>query len=79
MKKLTVKEILELTIEELENMMTEEQKERMFKILEKNAESNKYSAFLTFFQDGAEQSGLEENQEYVTIDEYLEYLEELGE
>lgn len=77
MKKLTVKEILELTSEELENMMTDMQKEKMFDILCDNNESDKYSAFLTFLQDGAKQSDLEEDEEYITIDEYLEYLEEM--
>lgn len=77
MKKLTVKEILELTSEELENMMTDIQKEKMFDILCYNQESDKYNAFLTFLQDGAKQSDLEEDEEYITIDEYLEYLEEM--
>ena len=77
MKKLTVKEILELTSEELENMMTDIQKEKMFDILCYNQESDKYNAFLTFLQDAAKQSDLEEDEEYITIDEYLEYLEEM--
>ncbi len=75
--KLTVKEILNLTSEELKEMMTSEQVDRMFEILKDNAESNKFSAFLTYFQDGAKESGLNENEEYCSIDEYLEYLEEM--
>lgn len=77
MKKLTIKEINNLTIEELEAMMTKEQTEKMFEILKNNAESNKYSAFLELLQESADNSGQEENEEHVSIDEYLEFLEEM--
>lgn len=77
MKKLTIKEINNLTIEELEAMMTKEQTEKMFEILKNNAESNKYSAFLGLLQESADNSGQEENEEHVSIDEYLEFLEEM--
>lgn len=77
MKKLTIKEINNLTIEELEAMMTKEQTEKMFEILKNNAESNKYSAFLSLLQESADNSGQEEDEEHVSIDEYLEFLEEM--
>lgn len=77
MRKLTVKEINNLTIEKLEATMSDNQKERMFKLLEKNAESNKYSTFLSLLQDSANSSGQEEDEEHVTIDEYLDYLEDM--
>ncbi len=71
MKKLTVKEILNLEDDELEKMMTEEEFDRM-----KNLGFEYTWQLLDSLQDGASLSELEENEEYVTISEYLDYLEE---
>lgn len=71
MKKLTVKDILDMEAEELEKMMTEEQYDRMRKL------NIQYVwQLLDLLQDSARLSGQEEDEEHVTIDEYLEYLED---
>lgn len=66
-----VKEILNLTSEELEKKMTYEEFERM-----QNLNLN-INTFLNYLQDSAKQSCDEENAEHVTISEYLDFLEEL--
>ena len=71
MKKVTVKEIVNLEDDELEKMMTEEEFDRM-----KNLGFEYTWQLLDSLQDGASLSELEENEEYVTISEYLDYLEE---
>ena len=72
MKKLKVKEILEMKSNELVNLMTEKQYERMRHMGIKNV-----WRLLELLQDGARTSGLDDNDDYVTIDEYLEYLKEM--
>jgi hypothetical protein len=67
-----VKEILNLTDEQLEKMMTEEQFERMQKL------GFEYTwQFLDTLKDSARSSGQDENEEHVTIDTYLDYLEDM--
>lgn len=67
-----VREILKLSSEELEKMMTEEEFERMQELgIEYVWE------LLDAMQDGARQSGLENEEEYITISAYLDYLEEI--
>lgn len=72
MKKLKVKEILNMTSEELEKMMTKKQFYRMLDIKLKDTHQ-----LLDMLQDGAKESGLDDNDDYVTIDEYLEYIEDI--
>ena len=66
-----IKEILNLTSEELEKMMTEEEFERM-QNLGLNVET-----LLDALQDSAKLSGQEDDEEHTTIDAYLDYLEEM--
>ena len=67
-----VKEILNLESEELEKMMTEEEFDRMQEL------GMEYTwQLLDAMQDGARQSGLENEEEYITISAYLDYLEEM--
>lgn len=76
MKKLKIKEILNMTNDELVDLMTEEQYERM-----KDMGIEHTWRLLEFLQDGARaalQSGLKPNDDYVAMDEYLEYLEEMS-
>lgn len=70
--KLTVKEILNMSSEDLEKMMTEEQFSRM-----QNLGIEQTWQLLNAMQDGAKQSGLRDNEEYISINEYLDYLEEM--
>lgn len=71
-RKLKVKEILNMTSEELEKMMTEEEFERMKEL------GFEYTwELLDVLQDSARESGQEEDEEHVTIFEYLDYLEEM--
>lgn len=72
MKKLKIKEILDMTSDELLDLMTEEQYERMRDMGIEHA-----WRLLEFLQDGARASGLKPNDDYVTMDEYLEYFEEM--
>ena len=72
MKKLTVKEIKEMDEEELKRMLTDEQYNKI-----KELEFTYVWEFLEKMQDGAELSGLDDNEEYTTIEEYIEYLEEM--
>ena len=67
-----VKEILELTSEELEQKMTNEELNRMQEL------GLQYTwQLLDLLQDSARQSGQEENEEHITISKYLDYLEDL--
>ena len=71
MKKLTVKEIKELELNKFEELLTEEQYNRIMK-------NYQYTwQVLELLQDGARLSNLEDDEEYTTIDEYLDYLEEM--
>ena len=67
-----VKEILNLESEELEKMMTEEQFDKMQKL------GFQYAwQLLDAIQDGARQSGMNDNEEYTTVEEYLNYIEDM--
>ena len=72
MKKLTIKEILELDDEKLEKMMSDEQFNRM-----KELGFTYTWQFLDALQDSAKASGQKDNEEHVSIDEYLDYLEDM--
>lgn len=66
-----IREILNLTSEELREMMTEEQYERMQELgLNENT-------LLDALQDSARLSGQEDDEEHITIDTYLDYLEDM--
>lgn len=67
-----VKEILELTSEELEQKMTNEELDRMQKLGLQHTWQ-----LLELLQDSARQSGQEENEEHTTISKYLDYLEDM--
>ena len=67
-----IKEILNLTSEELEKMMTEEEFERM-----QNLGFEYTWQFLDTLQESAKLSGQEEDEEHTTISAYLDYLEEM--
>lgn len=67
-----VKEILNLESEELEKMMTEEQFDKMQKL------GFQYTwQLLDAMQDGVRQSDMADDEEYTTIDEYLNYIEDM--
>ena len=67
-----VKEILNLESKELEKMMTEEQFDKMQKL------GLQYTwQLLDMMQDGVRQSGMNDDEEYTTIDEYLNYIEDM--
>ena len=67
-----VKEILNLESKELEEMMTEEQFDKMQKL------GLQYIwQLLDMMQDGVRQSGMNDDEEYTTIDEYLNYIEDM--
>ncbi len=70
-KKLTIGEIEEMTVQGLEKRMTTEEAERMHKL-----GFAEYETFLGMMKDDATLSGLQENDLYVSIDEYLSHLEE---
>lgn len=71
MKKLTIGEIEEMTVQGLEKRMTSEEAERMHKL-----GFAEYETFLGMMKDDATLSGLQENDLYISIDEYLSHLEE---
>ena len=72
MKKLTVKQILNMNDDELERMMTNEQFERMKEL------GFKYTwQFLDCLQESATLSNQKENDVHTSIDEYLDYLEDM--
>lgn len=68
-----VKEILNLTSEELEKMMTDEEFERM-----KNLGFEYTWQFLDTLKDSARASEQDEDEEHVTISAYLDYLEDMN-
>ena len=72
MKKLKVKEILNMKSEELEKIMTEEEFEKMQELGFEYTEQ-----FLEALQESAKLSGQDENEEHVSISEYLDYLEDM--
>ena len=66
-----IKEILNLTSEELKEIMTEEEFERM-----QNLDLNE-NTLLDALQDSARLSEQEDDEEYITISTYLDYLEDM--
>lgn len=72
MKKLTVKEILEMNEKDLEKIMTEQQFDKM-----KELGMEHTWQLLDALKDSAKQSGQEENEEHISISEYLDYLEDM--
>lgn len=66
-----IKEILNLTSEELKEMMTEEEFERM-----QNLDLNE-NTLLDALQDSARLSEQEDDEEHITISAYLDYLEDM--
>lgn len=67
-----VKEILNLESKELEEIMTKEQFDKMQKL------GLQYTwQLLDMMQDGVRQSGMKDDEEYTTIDEYLNYIEDM--
>lgn len=66
-----VKEILNLEVEELEKMMTEEDHEKMKRL---NLESWQ---LLDALQDSARLSGQDDDKEHISITDYLDYLEDM--
>ena len=69
-----VKEILNLTDEQLEKMMTEEQFERMH-----NLGFEYVWQFLDVLQESARTVCQNEDEEHVSIEAYLDYLEDIKE
>lgn len=66
-----IKEILNLNVEELKNMMSDEEYERMQNL---NLEAWE---LLDALKDSARLSGQEDDEEHTTINEYLDYLEDV--
>ena len=66
-----VKEILNLEVEELEKMMTEEDYEKMKRL---NLESWQ---LLDALQYSARLSGQDDDKEHMSITDYLDYLEDM--
>lgn len=66
-----IKEILNLNSEELKEMMTEEEFERM-----QNLGLNE-NTLLDALQDSARLSKQEDDEEHITISAYLNYLEDM--
>lgn len=72
-RKLKVKEILNLTDDELEIMMTEKEFDKMQEL------GFEYTwQLLDALQDSARESGQEEDEEHTSISEYLDYLEDMS-
>lgn len=67
---LTIEEIEEMKVEVLEKIMTEKQAERMH-----NLGFAEYSTFLDKLKDDAVLSGLDDDDLFMSIDEYLQHLE----
>lgn len=67
-----IKEILNLTDEELEKMMTEEEFDRM-----KTLGFEYTWQLLDALKESARESGQDEDEEHITISAYLDYLEEM--
>ncbi len=72
MKKLTVKEILNMESEDLEKMMTNEEFERMQKL-----GIDQTWKLLDALQESARSSNQNEDEEHISISEYLDYLEDM--
>lgn len=66
-----IKEILELTSEKLEGIMTNEEYDKMQEL---NLDIN---TLLDALQDSARESRQDENEEHITISAYLDYLEDM--
>lgn len=66
-----VKEILELTNENLEKAMTSEEFDRMQEL------GLETWQLLDALQDSARESGQDEDEEHITISAYLDYLEDM--
>lgn len=67
-----VKEILNIEAEELQRMMTDEEFNRMKEL------GFEYTwQLLDMMQDGVRASGMGDDEEYTTISEYLDYVEEM--
>ena len=67
-----IKEILNLTSEELEKMMTNEEFDRMQELGFEHTWQ-----LLDALQESARESGQDEDEEHTTISAYLDYLEEM--
>lgn len=67
-----VKEILEIGNEEFEKIMTNEEFDRM-----KDLGMEYTWQLLEAMQDGAKESGLGLEEDYISISAYLDYLEEI--
>ncbi len=67
-----IKEILNMTAEELEKMMTEEEFERM-----QNLGMQYTWQLLDAMQESARLSGQSEDEEHITVSTYLDYLEDM--
>ena len=67
-----IKEILNLTSEELEKMMTNEEFDRMQELGFEHTWQ-----LLDALQESARESGQDEDEEHITISAYLDYLEEM--
>ena len=67
-----IKEILNMSEEELEKMMTNEEFSRM-----KELGLNETWQLLDALKDSARASGQEDDEEHITISAYLDYLEEM--
>lgn len=67
-----VKEILNMDEEELERKMTEEEFSRM-----KELGFEETWQLLDALKDSARESGQEDDEEHITISDYLDYLEEM--
>ena len=70
MNKLTVSEIKDLTVEDLEKIMNNDQVNKMMEI------GYNYRTMLDMLQESAEVSGQDDDEYHTSIDEYLDYLEE---
>lgn len=66
-----VKEILNLSMKDLEKMMTEEEYERM-----QNLGLETWQ-LLDALKNSAKESGQEDEEEHTTISDYLDYLEDI--
>lgn len=67
-----VKEILNMEAEELQRMMTDEEFNRMKEL------GFEYAwQLLDMMKDGVRASDMEDDEEYTTISEYLDYVEEM--
>lgn len=67
-----IKEILNLTSEELEKIMTNEEFDRMQELGFEHTWQ-----LLDALQESARESGQDEDEEHTTISAYLDYLEEM--